>query len=159
MAKEIERKFLVDKDAFASIKFEKSVGIIQAYIPRDNKVVVRIRINTWAGNREALLTVKGPNKGISRAEFEYEIPVDDAYEMFELCDDRMIEKTRYLVTYKGKTWEVDLFGGTNEGLLVAEIELDSEEEEFEIPDWITEEVTDDKRYYNSNLMDSPYTKW
>ena len=154
MAKEIERKFLVDKDMLASIKPDKSYNIRQGYLLSTAKKVVRVRLTTY----DAFITIKGANKGAIRPEFEYSIPKDDALEMLNMCEG-FIEKTRLEIEYKGHLWEVDFFGGTNDGLIVAEIELKSEDELFFKPDWVKSEVTDDKKYYNNNLLTNPYSNW
>lgn len=164
MAKEIERKFLVNIEKFFNEKVTKSVEILQGYIPRDNNVVVRIRLNKWENNEEALLTIKGPNHGISRDEFEYQIPFKDGLEMIDkFCvygeEEIVISKIRHYVDFGGKIWEVDFFRGSNKGLVIAELELESEDEQFEKPKWIISEVTGQKKYYNSQLMNNPYKNW
>jgi len=154
MAKEIERKFLIDPDKIG--KLTAGSPIEQAYIATKDKTAVRVRIT---GNR-ALLTLKGENQGLTRSEFEYEIPIKDAREMMaELCTGPTIEKTRYLIRHASHTWEVDVFHGDNAGLIVAEIELTSETEYFELPAWVTTEVSNDAKYYNSNLLDKPFKNW
>jgi CYTH domain-containing protein len=117
--------------------------------------VVRVRI---AGDK-AKLTIKGVTKGVSRAEYEYEIPLDDARELLELCEQPLIEKRRHLDEVGGKTFEVDVFLGANQGLIVAELELQSEDEAFDKPAWLGEEVSGDERYYNNNLIAKPFTTW
>lgn len=153
MAKEIERKFLIDvKDwNFEGIPIKMK----QAYLSVDPGKVIRVRV---AGNR-AMLTIKGNLHGISRDEFEYEIPFDDAVQLIELREGAVVEKTRYLLDLNGKTWEIDVFEGENAGLVVAEIELESEMEEFEKPGWIEDEVSTDSRYYNFSLSKNPFSKW
>lgn len=154
MAKEIERKFLIDLEKIGLLV--DGTLIKQGYITTANRAVVRARI---AGNR-AYLTLKGENRGVTRTEFEYEIPVDDAQEIIrELCHGPVVEKTRYLVVNSGHTWEVDIFHGDNDGLVVAEIELGSETEQFELPFWVTKEVSSDVKYYNSSLLDNPFRNW
>lgn len=152
MATEIERKFLVVDD-----DWRKGPGIEyrQGYLNRDKERTVRVRI---AGDK-AFLTIKGISIGASRAEFEYAIPLADAAQLLLICDGPLIEKTRYIVQHAGMTWEVDEFHGANDGLIVAEIELQSENQTFEKPAWVGREVTDDKRYYNSNLSIQPYANW
>ena len=109
---------------------------------------------------KGFLTVKGINVGATRVEYEYEIPASDANEMLDdLCEQPIIEKHRYKIDDNGLVWEVDEFGGVNQGLIVAEVELDSEAQSFEKPDWIGEEIADDPRYFNSNLIAHPYTQW
>ena len=107
----------------------------------------------------AVLTIKGINNGAVRTEFEYPIPESDGKQLLQLCQQPLIEKHRYVVTFAGKKWEVDEFLGTNTGLVVAEIELQSEDESFELPPWVTEEVTNDVRYFNSRLSIEPYSTW
>lgn len=154
MAKEIERKFLIDLDKMAPL--DDGTVIKQGYLATANKTVVRARV----AGKKAYLTIKGENKGVTRTEFEYEIPLDDAYQIItELCNGPVVEKTRYLVIHAEHTWEVDVFHGDNDGLVVAEIELGSEGEKFERPDWVTNEVSGDVRYYNSSLLDNPFKNW
>lgn len=153
MAKEIERKFLVDLK-----KWDKNgiaIKMEQGYLAIEDKKVVRVRV---AGNH-SYLTIKGNLKGITRDEFEYEIPLNDAKQMLEMCIGNTIQKTRYVEEINGKVWEVDVFEGLNIGLVVAEIELYSEDEVFLKPDWILDEVSSDVRYYNFNLSQKPFSKW
>ena len=149
---EIERKFLVDTDLWT----DRSGGeqYRQAYLSKDGDTV-RARV---AGNK-AYLTIKGKAQGISRPEFEYEIPVADAEAMFDLAISAVVSKTRYRQTVGGKLWEIDVFHGDNEGLVIAEIELESETEPFEKPVWVTKEVSFDKRYTNAALARNPYKSW
>ena len=155
---EIEHKFLIKNDAWRA---SASVGVLyrQGYIKTESGVAVRVRI---AGDK-SFLTLKGKStdeKGISRLEYEYEIPLADAEMMTKnLVDSTLIEKHRYLVEYEGKTWEVDVFSGDNAGLEIAEIELSSEDEKFALPDWVGECVSGDPRYYNSSLTELPYKDW
>lgn len=153
MAKEIERKFLVKKELWQPQ--EEGREIAQGYLAADEARAVRVRL---AGGR-AFLTVKGPTKGVERLEFEYEIPTDDARAMLALCERPWIEKRRYLERYGAHTWEIDCFRGENEGLIVAEIELSAANEAFEAPPWLGEEVSDDSRYLNANLMRLPFSHW
>lgn len=157
MAKEIERKFLVNPAIAAVLKKKhKGKAIKQGYIATADNTAVRVRVS----ENQAYLTVKGENTGISRVEFEYEIPLRDAeYMLTELCTDGVVKKTRYPVKYGGHLWEIDVFHGNNNGLVVAEIELQSEDEFFPKPDWIKKEVSNDSRYYNSNLLKHPYKAW
>ena len=152
---EIERKFLV-KGEFKSKAFTHW-RIVQGYLSSVPKRVVRIRIK----GEQAYLTVKSTvsGNGLTRYEWEKEIPVKDAEEMLTFCEKDIIEKTRYLVQVGDHVFEVDEFYGTNEGLLMAEVELQSEDEEFEKPDWLGKEVTHDIRYYNSMLVKDTYSKW
>jgi CYTH domain-containing protein len=153
MAKEIERKFLVKGDKWKSL----GTGIIyrQGYIATSGKETVRVRV---IGDR-AYLTIKGPKKGQTRAEFEYEIPLEDAQEILDtLCLRPLIEKKRYKIKQGNLIWEVDEFAGENQGLVVAEVELNEENQTIELPDWIDREVSDPK-YYNSSLVKYPYSQW
>lgn len=152
MPLEIERKFLVSGHAWRSAD---AVLYRQGYLNRDKQRTVRVRI---AGDR-AFLTIKGVSSGATRVEFEYEIPVSEAAQLLTLCDGPLIEKTRHRVTVGGHVWEVDEFHGDNDGLVVAEIELGSEDEAFARPAWVTVEVTEDARYYNSNLAVRPFRTW
>ena len=152
MPVEIERKFLVRGDGW---KTAHGVRFIQGYLNHDRERTVRVRI---AGNK-AFLTIKGINNGAARAEFEYEIPVHDAEQLLKICDGPLIEKTRHMIDYAGMTWEVDEFHGANDGLVVAEIELQNAAQTFDRPAWIGPEVTADARYFNSNLAVRPYASW
>lgn len=154
MATEIERKFLVIgtewRQSGASSEFR------QGYLSTVKERTVRVRLIGDTG----FLTVKGLTVGATRTEFEYEIPAADADAMLsELCERPIIEKIRYLVDFDGMTWEVDEFLGVNAGLVVAEIELDNAQREITLPQWIGAEVTDDPRYFNSNLIARPYSTW
>lgn len=154
MAKEIERKYLVIGDEWR----HDAVGIIyrQGYLSTSKEHIVRVRTVANKG----LLTIKGANIGAVRTEFEYEIPFDDAITILEtLCEKPLIEKMRHKIIHQGHIWEVDEFKGENIGLILAEIELLDENETFEKPEWIGEEVTDVPRFYNSNLVQNPFTKW
>ena len=154
MAIEIERKFLVKEKPFSIAK--RSLKINQGYIINEKSKVIRVREK----GDDYFLTIKGNNIGISRLEYDFPISKEDAKELiFHFCKTTLIEKTRHYIEYKGHTWEVDEFHGKNTGLIVAEIELDSEDEKFEIPDWVGEEVTQDDRYYNMNLAIHPFTSW
>lgn len=155
MAKEIERKFLVKNDIYKTLA--AGTYYHQGYVPTVNGMTVRVRI---AGDK-AFITMKDHAVGYTRHEFEYPIPVEDAKQMLELmCSKPQIEKYRYKIpTTSHLCWEVDEFLGDNAGLVVAEIELPTEETPFDIPEWIGEEVTGDKRYYNSHLCNNPYKDW
>ena len=153
MALEIERKFLVSGDFKPLAK--KAQRITQGYLSSVPQRTVRVRIK----GEQGYITVKGQGSGITRFEWEKEIPVDDARELMELCEPGIIDKTRYLIDEGEHTFEVDEFYGDNEGLIVAEIELSSEDESFVRPHWLGEEVTGDPRYYNSMLMKNPYANW
>lgn len=150
MAQEIERKFLVLNNDFK----EGIDGMLykQGYLSTNPQRTVRVRIIGHQG----YLTIKGLSKGAVRAEYEYPITYKDAEELFLLCETPLIEKYRYLVPYKGKTWEVDEFYGENSGLVIAEIELEFENQHFELPPWVGVEVTSNPRYYNSNLVHNPF---
>ncbi|ACK69016.1 adenylate cyclase [Gloeothece citriformis PCC 7424] len=155
MAIEIERKFLVKGDGWRSL----GSGIVyrQGYIGTQNpETTVRVRVI----GEQGYLTLKGKTQGAVRAEFEYPIPVEDALEMLDtLCDRPLIEKTRYKIKQGELTWEVDEFIGDNQGLIIAEVELQQENQVIELPDWIAQEVTGDLRYYNVNLVKNPFLKW
>lgn len=155
MATEIERKFIVKGD-FSGDVFDAQ-RIVQGYICSLPGRTVRVRIRGEKG----YLTIKGPSdeKGLSRYEFEQEVPLADAEQLLKLCEPGAIDKVRHLVRAGKHIWEVDVFHGANEGLVMAEIELASEEEPFEKPEWVGEEVSGDRRYYNSMLTKEPYTKW
>ncbi len=151
---EIERKFLVTGVGWKEHADARRYR--QAYLSTDKQRVVRVRVV----DGDAWLTIKGQTSGISRLEFEYPIPVSDAEVMLQsLCHQPVIDKTRYRVRHADHTWEIDEFHGANEGLVVAEIELDSEEERFERPEWLEEEVSGDPRYFNSNLIAHPFREW
>ncbi len=152
MAIEIERKFLVMGDAWRAAP---PVFYSQGYLNRDKVRTVRVRI----AGEEAFLTIKGTSVGARRAEFEYPIPVWDARELLALCEQPLIEKNRRKILHEGFIWEVDEFLGENLGLVVAEIELPAEDAVFAKPDWVGEEVTEDARYFNSNLSRTPFTRW
>ncbi len=152
MAIEIERKFLVVGDSWRAAP---AVFFSQGYLSRDKARTVRVRI----AGEQAFLTIKGVSVGASRAEFEYPIPLWDARELLALCEQPLIEKNRRQILYQGFVWEVDEFLGENLGLVVAEIELPSEDTDFARPDWVGEEVTADERYFNSNLSRTPFTRW
>ena len=152
MATEIERKFLVEDESWRT---DEGIRICQGYLNRDKERTVRVRI---AGEK-AFITIKGISSGATRAEFEYAIPVEDAAELLKMCDGPPIEKMRHIVIFAGITWEVDEFYGENAGLVVAEVELETEEQTFEMPEWLGVEVTEDVRYYNANLAVQPYTSW
>lgn len=155
MGIEIERKFLVDHIKWAAINKPEGNVYKQGYILSDVSRTVRIRVT----NKAAFITLKGGTTGISRSEFEYEIPVADGNEILGGFATSAIEKVRYNIPYKGYTWEVDVFEGDNAGLIVAEIELESEQAAFEKPDWVTKEVSDDGRYTNASLSVKPYKSW
>ena len=156
MAQEIERKFLVKSEDFKR-EASKETRIIQGYLSSVPERTVRVRVKGEKG----YITVKGvgSESGASRFEWEMEIPVKDVEDLLKICEPGVIYKTRYEIKAVEHTFEVDEFYGDNNGLVVAEIELESESEVFAKPDWLGEEVTGDARYYNSMLMKNPYTKW
>jgi adenylate cyclase len=154
MASEIERKFLVNRNLWPA----PSGGVLyrQGYLSVEPERTVRVRI----AGRHAFITVKGKTSGVERLEFEYEIPESDAAVMLDqLCLRPLIEKTRFKIEFAGNLWEVDEFHGENEGLLLAEIEMEASDSRFDMPPWAGAEVSDDPRYFNSNLSRDPYTRW
>lgn len=153
MASEIERKFLVTGDSWND--GSPGVRIAQGYLSRDPDRSVRVRI---AGDG-AWLTIKGRTEGITRAEFEYPIPIAEARELLEMCLPSVIDKTRHLIPFGGHVWEVDVFHGANEGLVIAEVELADESVFVEPPPWAGAEVSSDCRYYNSSLAARPFGEW
>ena len=152
MGIEIERKFLVVGDAWRQAP---AVAYAQGYLNRDKQRTVRVRVV----ESQAWLTIKGANAGATRAEFEYPIPLDDARQLLALCDGPLVRKLRRVVVHAGATWEVDEFEGDNAGLVVAEIELASEDAAIVAPPWLGAEVTHDARYFNSNLATAPFSTW
>ncbi|MDR1089858.1 MAG: CYTH domain-containing protein [Prevotella sp.] len=155
MGLEIERKFLVNGD-FKQYAY-KQEAIVQGYLSSVPERIVRVRIK----GGKAYLTIKGIGNaaGLSRYEWEKEIPVQDAGELIDLCEPGIIDKVRYYIKNDGYTFEVDEFHGDNEGLVIAEIELSDEADTFKKPDWLGYEVTGDESYYNAYLSQKPYTKW
>jgi CYTH domain-containing protein len=153
VAEEIERKFLVRGEAWRA----GALGSVfrQGYLSTVKERTVRVRVVGEHG----YLTVKGITVGATRAEFEYNISVDEAEALLRLCEQPIIEKTRHTVEYRGLHWEIDEFEGANRGLIVAEVELAAADAAFARPDWVGDEVTDDPRYFNSNLVAHPYTTW
>lgn len=154
MGIEIERKFLLAGDGWRGLGTPTLMR--QGYLVADAVRTVRVRIE----GARAVITVKGKSTGASRGEWEYDIPVPDAAEMLDgLCEQPLVEKVRHRIAHAGHVWEVDEFLGLNAGLVVAEIELQSEDETFDRPDWIGAEVTGQQRYYNSSLIRQPYSTW
>ncbi|WP_151639368.1 CYTH domain-containing protein [Noviherbaspirillum aerium] len=154
MGVEIERKFLVRGEEWKSLG--EGVLLRQGYLSSQAERIVRVRIE---GDR-AVMTIKGRAVGATRGEWEYPLPMEDARVFLDqLCERPIIEKYRYRIVHEGMTWEVDEFLGENAGLVVAEIELESEAQVFAKPDWAGEEVTHEARYYNSNLLRHPYSRW
>lgn len=155
MATEIERKFLLRDDSWQS-GIEKSEAIRQGYLAGTERASIRVRIS----DNQANLNIKSATLDVTRQEFEYPIPLNDANELLDsLSEGPLIEKTRYHVHHGKHHWEIDVFSGDNEGLVVAEIELDNKDEDFERPAWLGEEVSDDPRYYNVCLVKHPYKDW
>lgn len=154
MGKEIERKYLVKNEDWK--KLAEGVYYKQGYLSTVKERTVRVR----TVGEKGYLTIKGLTVGVSRSEFEYQIPAEEANQMLDnLCEKPIIEKLRAKVDYKGLTWEIDEFHGENEGLVVAEVEIQDENQVIELPDWVGEEVSGDPRYFNSNLIKNPFTKW
>ena len=156
MKREIERKFLITSNSFKQ-NISSKYNIVQGYLSTDPSRSVRLRIS----NSKGYLTIKGraSKNGLSRLEWEKEIPIKEANELIALCLPNKIIKTRYKVNYKGRIFDIDIFKGMNEGLNIAEIELNSEEDTFEKPKWLGKEITGIKKYYNSQLCQNPFTKW
>ena len=155
MATEIERKFLVKNDLWRDQVISES-RMKQGYLASQGNASIRVRVD---GGR-ALLNIKSVTLGIRRYEFEYEIPLEDGEEILAvIAQQPFIDKTRYKVKCGGHVWDLDVFEGENRGLMVAEVELESEEETFEMPAWAGEEVSEDPRYYNVSLVKTPYTRW
>ncbi len=154
MAQEIERKFLVVGQQWRELT--KGVLYRQGYLSTVPERTVRVRVV----GQKAFFTVKGITQGVSRIEFEYEIPVEDANEILDkLCEKPIIEKFRYKLTFSDLIWEIDEYLGENEGLIIAEVELTDENQKIDIPSWIGREVSHDSRYYNANLVANPFSKW
>lgn len=153
---ETERKYTVENTRYKEMAF-KSTYIKQGYIAETEKSTVRIRIR----NKKGYLTIKGRgnDSGMSRPEWEKEIPLKEAEELFTFCRRGIIEKKRYEINFEGHIFEVDEFYGENKGLTIAEVELSNENEEVKLPGWIKKEVTGDKRYYNLSLSKNPYIYW
>lgn len=155
MPTEIERKYLIKNDSWKS-SAKQGTKYIQGYLVGSRHASVRIRIE---GDR-AFINIKSATLGVRRQEYEYPVPVEEAREILEtLCEKPLIEKTRYEIGHQGLEWEVDVFEAENKGLIVAEVELDSEDQEIVLPDWCGEEVSDDPRYYNVCLVKHPYSEW
>lgn len=154
MGKEIERKFIVKDSDWQ--EGASGVSCRQGYIPTVNQVTVRVRVMGDQG----YITLKGQHKGITRTEYEYTVPVSDANQMLDtLCAKPIIEKTRYTLTFADMVWEIDVFSGENEGLVIAEVELEDEGQPVTLPSWVGEEVSHDPRYRNANLVRNPYKNW
>tara|TARA_B110000438_G_scaffold19150_1_gene17701 strand:- start:308 stop:772 length:465 start_codon:yes stop_codon:yes gene_type:complete len=154
MGKEIERKYLIKEDTWR--KNASGTTYRQGYLSTVKERTVRVRTIDDKG----FLTIKGITIGATRREYEYEIPMVDANEMLdELCEKPIIEKTRFKISHAGLTWEIDEFAGVNQGLIVAEVELESEDQNIDFPPWVGEEVSGDPRYFNSNLIANPFVNW
>ncbi len=155
MGIEIERKFLVKNDDWKR-QIQRSEQFRQGYLTNEKHLSVRVRLT----DNGARLTIKGATNGLSRTEYEYPIPKDDAEHLLnELCTPPLIEKTRHWLQYGAHTWEVDVFEGDNQGLVVAEVELEDTDEQIDLPDWLGEDVSDDPRYLNASLVRHPYCQW
>jgi adenylate cyclase len=154
MPREIERKFLLQDDGWRAVAVRRQ-RMTQGYLASGPRVSVRVRV---AGS-EAALNIKSGGLVASRLEYEYSIPVEEARELLDLCSAPLIDKTRHFVPHGGFEWEVDEFHGDNAGLIVAELELENERQEFPRPSWLGSEVTQLERYYNSRLVKHPYRKW
>ncbi len=157
MGTEIERKFLLKTGAaWRPVLQTPGTLIRQGYLSLAKERTVRVRVS---GEESACLTIKGLTIGATRSEFEYDIPHEDALAMLAMCEGSLIEKTRYHIVHDGLTFEIDEFHGDNEGLLVAEVELESEGQTFAVPEWLGSEVTNDPRYFNANLVRHPFREW
>lgn len=154
MGLEIERKFLLANDDWRALAQQTRL-LRQGYLSRDPKRVVRVRID----GEQGFLTIKGKTEGISRGEWEYPLPLAEAQQLLQLCDAPLVEKYRSKVSFGGMLWEVDEFLGANAPLIIAEIELDDEAQEFARPPWLGMEVSHDARYTNANLSHQPYAQW
>ncbi len=154
MAKEIERKYRIKDNTWKS-QIHSSHSIKQGYLNLEPTRTVRVRIM----GPKAFLTIKGKNIKTTRLEFEYEIPIDDALQLLQLCEKPLLEKTRHEIHINKLIWEIDEFEGDNQGLIIAEVELQDENQEIELPSWIEKEVSHEPRYYNSNLIQNPYKNW
>jgi adenylate cyclase len=155
MASEIERKFLVDHDKWSKLEKPEGTHYKQGYLMSNEQQTIRVRVS----DEQGYLNLKSKISEMSRHEYEYEIPLKDGLEILEAFTRRGTEKVRYRISFAGKVWEADVFLGDNAGLIVAEIELKSEDEAFEKPDWVTDEVTDDGRYSNAALSQYPFKDW
>jgi len=155
MGKEIERKYLINHEKWQTVKKPSGQMYRQGYLLTDPTKTIRVRLTEKCG----FLTIKGLSIGATRAEYEYEIPISDAIELLDNFSISELSKIRYKIFFENKVWEVDEFLGDNTGLIIAEIELKSEDEHFICPDWIDKEVTGDEKYYNSKLTETPYKNW
>lgn len=155
MGIEIERKYLINYEKWQKVKKPLGQAFRQGYILTDPTKTIRVRLTETSG----YLTIKGLSMGATRPEYEYDIPISDAEELLDNFSISELSKIRYKIAFENKVWEVDEFLGDNTGLIIAEIELKSEDEHFKCPDWIDKEVTGDEKYYNSNLTITPYNNW
>jgi CYTH domain-containing protein len=155
MNQEIERKFLVNKSLWKKVNKPEGLYLKQTYLSTNPDKTIRVRVLGEKG----FITLKGRAKGLIRPEFEYEVPLEDAIQMIDLFGETVIEKTRYEINFKNHLWEIDVFDGANKGLIVAEIELTSETEKFVKPDWLSKEVSEEPKYFNANLQETPYNEW
>ncbi len=154
MGVEIERKFLL-KNSDWKKQVDTVIHIQQGYLCSDKEKTVRIRVS----GKRAWITIKGESIGMSRAEFEYDIPFEEGSSLIGLCEKPIIDKKRYIIKTNEVIWEIDEFAGLNSGLTIAEVELENEEKTFDLPEWLGKEVTGDPKYYNSSLIKNPFTKW
>lgn len=155
MPLEIERKYLVNKEIWQETQKPKGMFFRQGYLLTDPNKTIRVRVT----DTKSYLTIKGLSIGATRPEFEYEIPKDEAEQLLDMFAISDLTKIRYKVLFNNKLWEVDEFLGNNMGLIVAEIELENEDEAFDLPNWVEKEVTGENKYYNSNLSLFPYKNW
>lgn len=155
MGREIERKFLTNSLVRSVLNGKTGTVFHQAYIVTERSKTIRVRIAGY----KAYLTIKGETQGVSRIEFEYEIPVEDASQLISLFAGKVLKKTRYNFYYEGFEWDIDVFHENNEGLIVAEIELESEDQQFPVPPWIGQEVSGVDKYFNSYLVEHPFVSW
>ncbi len=155
MAIEIERKFRVSGDGWKH-SVTRSRRLRQAYLTKNGRVSIRVRIDD---DKTGTLTIKAARSGLERHEYEYAIPIADAEELMLQREDAIVSKTRHIVPMNGLTWEIDVFDGDNAGLIIAEVELDRADRAFERPDWLGDEVTADRRFYNADLAKRPYASW
>jgi adenylate cyclase len=154
MGLEIERKFLLKNTDWKS-EADEGTLIKQGYLNSHIERTVRVRIS----NNKGEITIKGKTNNLTRKEFEYQIPLEEAISLIKLCEQPIIEKTRFLIKQGNLKWEIDEFEGDNKGLIVAEIELENESQNFDKPDWIGQEVSQDAKYYNSSLLSNPFKNW
>ena len=160
MAKEIERKYLIKDLNALNLKDRKDfLSIKQCYLKDDKNFIVRLRLQDSINGHKAFITIKGKTKGIIRLEYEYEIPYIDALEMIVEFGEKILSKTRYSIEYNEQNFEVDVFEGQNEGLVIVELELKNQNQIVDLPNWIGEEISLDKRYFNNNLLKTPFKNW